>query len=66
MPPQTYTQWTLNGQNGIESLVSSQADLPSQLGEHEVLVKIHAVSLNYRDIAMINVLSSSFPSQKHI
>lgn len=55
MTPRTYTQWTLNGQRGIESLVQCQADYPTEIGPHEVLVKIHAASLNYREIVLANV-----------
>lgn len=40
-------QW-ITGQNGIENLTLSTA--PAQTpGDHEVLVKILAVALNYRD-----------------
>lgn len=28
-------------------------DFPDELGPHEVLIRIHAISLNYRDIAML-------------
>ncbi|CZR62768.1 related to alcohol dehydrogenase [Phialocephala subalpina] len=52
MAPTTFKQWTLEGQNGIESLVCAQARMPKELGEHEVLVKLHAASLNYRDLAI--------------
>ena len=51
----TYKQWTLQGQNGIESLVSGTADLPTGLGDHDVLVKIHAASLDFRDIVLAKV-----------
>lgn len=40
-------QW-VTGQDGIDNLVQEKASTP-QPGEGEVLVKIHAVSLNYRD-----------------
>ncbi|CAG8212295.1 unnamed protein product [Penicillium salamii] len=43
--------WVLNDQQGIESL--QLADNPvSTLKDDEVLVKIHAASLNYRDIVI--------------
>ncbi|KAK5675000.1 hypothetical protein LTS10_012412 [Elasticomyces elasticus] len=32
----------------------SQETLPEHLGPNDVLIKIHAVSLNYRDVAMLN------------
>jgi NADPH:quinone reductase-like Zn-dependent oxidoreductase len=31
----------------------SQESLPKELGPHDVVIKIHAVSLNYRDVAML-------------
>ncbi|GAB7353071.1 hypothetical protein MBLNU459_g3620t1 [Dothideomycetes sp. NU459] len=40
-------QWT-TGQDGLENLKLQTSSLPEP-GENEVLVKIHAVSLNYRD-----------------
>lgn len=46
-PPTKTKQWT-TGQDGLENLKMREADLPS-LKEGEVLVKISAVSLNYRD-----------------
>jgi hypothetical protein len=54
-PNNTYIQWTLDGQNGIESLISGKAEQPTELGEYEVLVKIHAASLNYRDLVIAQV-----------
>lgn len=51
-------RWTLDGaQEGLSSLLyepaaSSQAD---QLGPEDVLVEVHAASLNYRDLAIIKV-----------
>ena len=55
----TFKQWVLDSQNGIESLVSRQAQIPTELAEHEVLVKIHAASLNYRDLAIAKVNSQT-------
>ncbi|KAH7312014.1 alcohol dehydrogenase [Rhexocercosporidium sp. MPI-PUGE-AT-0058] len=52
MAPTTYKQWTLEGQDGFESLVCGEAELPTHLGDNEVLVKLHAASLNYRDLAV--------------
>jgi NADPH:quinone reductase-like Zn-dependent oxidoreductase len=47
-------QWILEGQNGFETSLEYQEDvtLPSasELGPHEVLVTMHAASLNYREI----------------
>lgn len=47
--------WTLNSQNGIESLKFVRDILLPPLNAHEVLVKIHAASLNYRDLAITKV-----------
>jgi hypothetical protein len=55
MMPEKYTQWSLIGQDGIESLKCGQAEMPKDLGEHDVLVKIHAASLNYRDLVLAKV-----------
>ena len=57
----TYKQWTPQGQNGLDSLVASVGSLPKELGEHDVLVKIHAASLNFRDIVLAKVSISSSP-----
>ncbi|KAK2044851.1 putative alcohol dehydrogenase [Colletotrichum somersetense] len=47
-------QWTLNGQDGFNKCLSYEenAQKSSTLGEHEVLVELHAASLNYRDLAI--------------
>jgi NADPH:quinone reductase-like Zn-dependent oxidoreductase len=58
---ENFEQWVLDSQNGIESLVSRQAQMPKELGEHEVLVKLHAASLNYRDLAIAKVPINFFP-----
>ncbi|KAK3638759.1 hypothetical protein LTR56_012866 [Elasticomyces elasticus] len=36
------------------AITPSQETLPERLGPNDVLIKIHAVSLNYRDVAMLN------------
>jgi NADPH:quinone reductase-like Zn-dependent oxidoreductase len=47
--------WTLHGMNGFDSLkFNEQIPLP-ELTDHDVLVKIHAVSLNYRDLIIPKV-----------
>lgn len=45
--PKSTRQWT-TGQDGMDKLEMREVDLP-ELGEGDVLVKIAAVSLNYRD-----------------
>ncbi|ERF70701.1 hypothetical protein EPUS_02567 [Endocarpon pusillum Z07020] len=51
--PTTTAQWTIEeGQNGFDSLkFDESAEIP-ELGDHDCLVKIDAVSLNYRDLAI--------------
>lgn len=47
MVPEKMKQWT-TGLDGVDKLQMDEVDVPAA-GEGEVLVKIHAVSLNYRD-----------------
>ncbi|KAM5381808.1 hypothetical protein ACJZ2D_002798 [Fusarium nematophilum] len=50
MVPQTQKQWVLRGANGFDSL-EFQPDAPvPPIGDREVLVQIHAASLNFRDL----------------
>ncbi|KAH7068905.1 alcohol dehydrogenase [Paraphoma chrysanthemicola] len=50
MAPTTTKQWTVQGKDGFESLkFNEKAQIP-EIGEKDVLVKIHAASLNYRDL----------------
>lgn len=58
MPSPGHTAaWVLNSQNGIDSLtLVEQLPLP-RMKEDEVLVKIHAVSLNARDLMIAKVNS---------
>ncbi|KAJ4301678.1 hypothetical protein N0V90_003771 [Kalmusia sp. IMI 367209] len=52
MSPSTTKQWTVEGKNGFDSLKwDEKAPVPS-LGDKDVLVKFHAASLNYRDLAI--------------
>lgn len=51
-------QWVLHGNNGIDSLSLEETSIP-QPGENEVLIKLHAVSLNYRDLMIVNVSTVS-------
>ncbi|KAF2706318.1 alcohol dehydrogenase [Pleomassaria siparia CBS 279.74] len=46
-PPQKIKQWVTN-QDGLDKLRIEEVDCPAP-GENEVLVEIHAVSLNFRD-----------------
>ncbi|EFQ88163.1 hypothetical protein PTT_16078 [Pyrenophora teres f. teres 0-1] len=50
MAPTTTKAWTVQGQDGFDSLkFNEQAKIP-EMGDMDVLVKIHAASLNYRDL----------------
>lgn len=53
--PPTTSQWSVVGQNGIQDLLYQEAVPIPTLGDHDCLVKIEAVSLNYRDVAIIKV-----------
>jgi NADPH:quinone reductase-like Zn-dependent oxidoreductase len=47
------TVYRITENKGIDYLKEFQEDIPS-VHQHEVLIKIHAVSLNYRDLMIIN------------
>ncbi|OJJ95106.1 hypothetical protein ASPACDRAFT_1876928 [Aspergillus aculeatus ATCC 16872] len=62
MPPQTNKQWILRHfGNTFDSLERTTSPIP-EVGEYDVLVKIEAVSLNYRD-ASIPMNMYPFPSK---
>ncbi|RMZ72695.1 alcohol dehydrogenase [Pyrenophora seminiperda CCB06] len=42
--------WTVQGQNGFDSLKFNESAKIPEMGDMDVLVKIHAASLNYRDL----------------
>ncbi|PYH64475.1 zinc-dependent alcohol dehydrogenase family protein, partial [Aspergillus vadensis CBS 113365] len=52
MAPQTSSTWILPSQNGIESLQLLEETPVPEIGDNQVLVKVHAASLNYRDIVI--------------
>ncbi len=57
--PQCTAAWVFNSQIGIEGLnFLEQLPLPP-MKEDEILVKIHAASLNYRELLIAKV--KSFP-----
>ena len=49
--PSTHKQW-LTSQDGLQNLILADATLPSP-GPNEVLVKINAISINYRDTEVV-------------
>lgn len=53
-PPSSYKSFRRTTGNLPLTILSSTESLPSQLQPTEVLIKIHAVSLNYRDVAMLH------------
>ncbi|KAM0251641.1 hypothetical protein ACHAQJ_008101 [Trichoderma viride] len=52
MANETMRQWVIRGTGNLDSLRLEEAPIP-KVGENEVLVKLHAVSLNYRDIMVV-------------
>lgn len=55
MAPKTSPTWILPCQNGIESLQLLEETPVPEIGDDQVLVKVHAASLNYRDIVIAKV-----------
>jgi NADPH:quinone reductase-like Zn-dependent oxidoreductase len=51
--PKTYRAWRRSISTYPLTLVSSSETIPEKLSATSVLIRIHAVSLNYRDIAML-------------
>lgn len=55
MAPSSMKQWVVeNMDNGFDGLAFKDASVP-KVGENEVLVKLHAASLNYRDLIIPKV-----------
>jgi NADPH:quinone reductase-like Zn-dependent oxidoreductase len=58
MAPPSQKQWIVQGtENGFDGLIYQDAPVP-QVGESEVLVKMRAASLNYRDLIIPKVCLS--------
>ncbi|MCJ1225063.1 hypothetical protein MMC12_001712 [Toensbergia leucococca] len=65
MAPTSNKQWTIEGQDGFESLkFDDKAPVPT-LGDHDVLVQFHSASLNYRDL-IIPKGQYPFPQRDHV
>ncbi|KAE8443644.1 hypothetical protein EG329_001502 [Mollisiaceae sp. DMI_Dod_QoI] len=47
--PKTTRQWSVTGQDGFDSLQYMEQPV-AQLGDNQVLIKLHGASLNYRDL----------------
>ncbi|KAK7918322.1 alcohol dehydrogenase [Apiospora marii] len=60
---ETSGRWVLDStQGGLSSLhFDAAAPAPAQLGPEEVLVRMHAASLNYRDLVITKGKSSAIP-----
>lgn len=55
MVPSTMKQWLVESkEKDLDGLIYQDAPVP-KVGENEVLVKLHAVSLNYRDLIIPKV-----------
>ncbi|GKT41120.1 zinc-type alcohol dehydrogenase-like protein [Colletotrichum spaethianum] len=54
-------RWTLNGQSGFDKCLKYEVNVPksSLLGQNEVLVELHAASLNYRELAIADAEGSA-------
>ncbi|RFU33059.1 hypothetical protein B7463_g3290, partial [Scytalidium lignicola] len=52
MSTTTTRQWTVQGQTGFDDLKFSPSAPVPKLGDHDVLVKIHFASLNFRDLVI--------------
>lgn len=52
--PKTYQAYRRTTGDIPRTIELSTESLPSSLGPKDVLIKIHAVSLNYRDVAMLH------------
>ena len=55
MAPTSNKTWTVEGKDGFESLKLNEKGSVPELGEHDVLVRFHYASLNYRDLAVPKV-----------
>ncbi|KAJ9644728.1 hypothetical protein H2201_006119 [Coniosporium apollinis] len=52
MAPQTCKQWTVEGTGGFDNLKFHKDAPVPKVGDKDVLVKLHATSLNYRDLVI--------------
>ena len=61
MAPSTCAQWVVEKNDGFEGLVYKDGAPIPKVGDNDVLVKIQAVSLNYRDLIIARVSHPSCP-----
>lgn len=58
--PASLKQWVItSGEKDFDGLQPQEAKVEN-VGEHDVLVKLHAASLNYRDLAIAKVCPPPF------
>jgi NADPH:quinone reductase-like Zn-dependent oxidoreductase len=48
--PKTTYSWVVKGRNGFDDLVCHEKKELPPITDHDVMVKFHAASLNYRDL----------------
>lgn len=53
--PTQNKMWTVQGNRGFDSLILSNSGTVPKFSLNDVLVKFHAVALNYRDISIPKV-----------
>ena len=59
MAPTTTKQWVVSrNDKGFDGLELSEVQIP-EVGENEVLVKLNAAALNYRDLVIAKVCHSN-------
>ncbi|KAJ1544242.1 hypothetical protein HK405_008786, partial [Cladochytrium tenue] len=51
--PQTQKVFRLGSRNGFDAIQLFDEPVPSAIGAREVLVRVRAVALNYRDYAIV-------------
>ena len=64
--PKTTDQWVVKGKGGFDDLVLEKDVQIPALGEHDVLVQVQAVSLNYRDLIIPQVRRMAYPIPFHL
>ncbi|KAL6710200.1 hypothetical protein ACN47E_009146 [Coniothyrium glycines] len=65
MAPTTTKAWKVEGKNGFDSLKFHEDAKVPEIGDKDVLLKIHAASLNYRDL-IIPMGKYPFPMKNNI
>jgi NADPH:quinone reductase-like Zn-dependent oxidoreductase len=51
----TTKAWTINGTDSFESSKFNEQFPLDEITDHDILIRLHAVSLNYRDVAILKV-----------